>query len=234
MTNITMIIPCYNEAKSIPDLFKQIELFNENINFLIINNGSTDDTEEILKKIKIPDKVVLKTKQKNTGYGAGIKFGFSFVKSKYVGWMHADLQQDINVLKNIEKLIKKNMLSNNKNLIAFKGYRTKRIIFDVIFTSSLSFLISILFLKKCRDIAGQPNIFYLKDLTFMNDAPNDHTFEFFIYLKFILAGGNFLRSDAPFLKRKYGVSSWNIGLISKLKHSWVIFKYILNFRLKNF
>ena len=32
MTNITMIIPCYNEAKSIPDLFKQIELFNENKN----------------------------------------------------------------------------------------------------------------------------------------------------------------------------------------------------------
>ena len=36
-----------------------------------------------------------------------------------------------------------------------------------------------------------------------------------------------LRFNAPFLKRKFGVSSWNKGLTSKLKHSYNTFKYII-------
>ena len=49
---INLLIPCYNEEKSIEILYKKIKQFNENhkldINFFILDNGSTDDTSKKL------------------------------------------------------------------------------------------------------------------------------------------------------------------------------------------
>lgn len=233
MTNLTIIIPCYNESKSLPDLLLQIKTFEEKVKFIIIDNGSNDSTQNVLNNSKLPKNIFFKTKKNNTGYGAGIKFGFSFVKTKYIGWMHADLQQNINVLKNGINILKSQKFQiQKKNSVALKGHRSKRKIFDLFFTISLSLIISILYLKPCWDVAGQPNIFQLKDLKFINDAPDDHTFEFFIYLKFLTLGGKYLRFDAPFLERRHGKSSWDNGLKSKLNHSWNIFKFIIKLKLK--
>ena len=143
--------------------------------------------------------------------------------------MHADLQQEIHSIQTGRNLLD-NEIKNSK-LIAVKGLRTQRSPMDLLFTISLSFITSCLFFKNCWDIAGQPNIYRKKDLEFLKDAPNDHRFEFFVFLKFVTMGGRYKRFEAPFLARKFGVSSWNQGLKSKLKHSWVIFKYIIKLRL---
>ncbi|MDB2701337.1 glycosyltransferase family 2 protein, partial [Alphaproteobacteria bacterium] len=180
MMDLTIIIPCYNEAKSIPDLFNQIKLFKTKYTFLVVDNGSSDNTSSVIKKLAKPSNVRIKFKKQNTGYGAGIKFGLDFVKSEYVGWMHADLQQDIAVLANIKTDLNSIIQDSNKKKIAMKGYRTERNFFDNFFTVSVSILSSILFFKKFWDVAGQPNIFLREDTEFIKFAPNDHTFEFFV------------------------------------------------------
>ena len=232
MIDLTIIIPCYNEAKSIPDLFNQIKLFKTKYKFLIVDNGSSDNTSAVIENLIKPSNVKVKFKKLNTGYGAGIKFGLTFVKSKYVGWMHADLQQDIAVLDNIENDLNNIVKNSNKENFAMKGHRTKRNFFDNFFTISVSIFASLLFLKKFWDVAGQPNIFSRKDTEFIKYAPNDHTFEFYVYFNFILNGGKFYRFNAPFLKRKYGISSWDNGLKSKILHSFTIFKFIIKLRFK--
>jgi glycosyltransferase involved in cell wall biosynthesis len=229
MKNITIILPCYNEEESIPFLLEQIKLFNSNIKFILLDNGSSDNTQTLLKKITIPKNVTLLLKQKNNGYGAGLKFGYQYVKSEYVGWMHTDLQQQIKSLEKASNLLNTG-ITNDKKFIAVKGLRTKRSIMDLFFTISLSFFTSCLFLRPCWDIAGQPNIYRKKDIKFIKEAPDDHRFEFYIFLKFLIMGGNYQRFEAPFLERKFGKSSWDDGLKSKLKHSWVIFKYIIKLR----
>ena len=232
MNEITIVIPCYNEAHSLYNLLDQIKSLKIKCNFLLIDNGSTDETASILKNSTLPKNVSYSTKKSNSGYGAGIKFGVKKVNTKLVGWMHGDLQQDLNVLSKIEKNL--NILSKpgKKNLMAMKGLRTGRSIVENIFTIGVSITASILFFKKCWDIAVQPNLYRKRDLYFLDDAPDDHNFEFYVYLKFKMLGGQFFRFNAPFLKRRFGKSSWDNGILSKLVHSKNIFIYIfrLSFR----
>ncbi len=55
MKQITLIIPCYNEEKSLPFLFKRLNALaekvkNYNLEFLFINDGSRDETLHILRQ----------------------------------------------------------------------------------------------------------------------------------------------------------------------------------------
>ena len=232
MTEVTIVIPCYNESDSLPELIKQIRNCNKNFVFVLVDNGSTDATQKVLKSILIPKCVRLIKKEKNTGYGGGIKFGLQHVNTKFSGWMHADLQQNISVLSEANILIEEYIHSKSGGLNAFKGLRSKRSVIENTFTIGVSLVASFLFLKRCWDIAGQPNIFRTSDLIFLDKSPDDHNFEFYVYLRFLVLGGRFHRFDAPFFKRRFGSSSWDQGLLSKLNHAKNIFKYLVYLRLK--
>ena len=231
---ITVIIPCFNEADSIPELIQNLRLIENDFYFIILDNGSIDNTPEVLNKIDLPDNIVSIRKETNKGYGAGIKFGLKQVKTEYCGWMHGDLQQNPKVLLKAKDLI--HLYEKDENqLVAFKGLRTGRSIIENIFTSGVAIFCSILFFDFYWDIAGQPNIFKTSELNFLDNAPDDHTFDFYIYIYFLRKKGHFKRFKAPFSKRKYGRSSWDRGLISKLKHSNLVFKYLiyLKFKIRN-
>lgn len=45
-----VVIPCFNEADSILNLIEEAKPFSHLVDFLFINDGSTDGTEEILKQ----------------------------------------------------------------------------------------------------------------------------------------------------------------------------------------
>jgi len=54
MINLSIVIPCYNESKSIPILLENFskKLDRKDIELIIVNNGSTDNTSLKIKKIK--------------------------------------------------------------------------------------------------------------------------------------------------------------------------------------
>ena len=233
MNKITIVIPCYNESDSLPELIRQLKKVSLDFNFILVDNGSTDNTENILKKIKFPKNIQVLKKDTNNGYGAGIKYGLSSVKTEFSGWMHADLQQEASsVLFNAKLLLEVIDSSKKNSSYAVKGIRSGRSIYEKFFTFGVSLFSSILFFRKFWDIAGQPNIFKTSSLKFLNKAPDGHAFEFFVYIHFLMRGGIYKRFNAPFLKRKFGSSSWDKGFKSKLKHTKYIFKYILNLRSK--
>ena len=231
MKKITIVIPCYNESDSLPELIRQIKKVSLDFNFILVNNGSTDDTENILKSIEFPKNIEVLKKDTNNGYGAGIKYGLSNVKTEFAGWMHADLQQEANNVLFDAKLLLENIDSLEKSdLYALKGIRSGRSTYENFFTFGVSLFSSLLFFRKFWDIAGQPNIFKTSSLEFINNAPDGHNFEFYVYIHFLMKGGIYKRFKAPFLKRRFGSSSWDKGLISKLKHAKYIFKYLLHLR----
>ena len=54
MINLSIVIPCYNESKSIPILLENFskKLDRKDIELIIVNNGSTDNTSLKIKKLK--------------------------------------------------------------------------------------------------------------------------------------------------------------------------------------
>ena len=45
----SLIIPIYNEDKTLNDLLSELKDFDKNIEIIIINDGSTDKTKSILE-----------------------------------------------------------------------------------------------------------------------------------------------------------------------------------------
>ena len=82
MNKYTIVIPCYNEARSLPELIQQLGKLNKIFNFILVDNGSTDNTQKTLNLSQLPENIALLKKEKNTGYGAGIKFGLKNLVAK--------------------------------------------------------------------------------------------------------------------------------------------------------
>ena len=100
---LSIIVPCYNEEKGLPNLISKINNFKNihpEVEFIIVNNGSTDKTGEILNA-NVQNKLFkLVNVEINKGYGYGIKSGLKKASCKYIGWFHADNLSIFNFLNN--------------------------------------------------------------------------------------------------------------------------------------
>jgi glycosyltransferase involved in cell wall biosynthesis len=49
---ISLIIPCYNESKNLPSLFERCRQLDSDVfEVIIVNNGSTDDTSNVISHL---------------------------------------------------------------------------------------------------------------------------------------------------------------------------------------
>lgn len=95
---ISIIVPCYNEEESLPIFYKEIdkiskEMKSVDFEFLFINDGSRDETLEILRKLAKKDKRVRYVSfSRNFGKEAGMWAGLENATGDYVAIMDADMQ----------------------------------------------------------------------------------------------------------------------------------------------
>jgi glycosyltransferase involved in cell wall biosynthesis len=100
---LSIIIPSYNEEKTIKELIGKVKsIYIENLGkeIIVVDDGSTDETRNILKTI--PDiKVILH--ESNQGKGGAVKTGFQASSGDIVLIQDADLEYDPN---EYERLLK--------------------------------------------------------------------------------------------------------------------------------
>lgn len=105
---LSIIIPSYNELNNLKNLIKKTNSIlqkNRNVEIIIVDNGSTDDSKHFIENNKkFFSKIKFVRVKKNNGYGYGIKYGLKFATGKIISWTHADLQFDINdIIKSLKK-----------------------------------------------------------------------------------------------------------------------------------
>ena len=93
--DISVVIPLYNEAESLPELFAWIERVMKEHNFsyevIFINDGSTDNSWEVIEalKSKNPEVVHAVKFRRNYGKSPGLNCGFQRAKGDVVITMDA-------------------------------------------------------------------------------------------------------------------------------------------------
>ncbi len=208
MINYSVVIPFYNEEKNIYFVIKSLKKISKkikNIEFVLINNGSTDNSELVFSKILRREnkrKFKYYKIKNNIGYGHGIKFGLRKSSGKYLAWTHADMQTDpLDLVKAIEIVNK-----NNKENLFVKGKRKKRSTKEIIQTKAMEYISSMLLNVEIKDINAQPKIitksFYNKYIK--KFAPDDLSLDLFAYFLALRQNYKIYEFDVLFKKRKYG------------------------------
>jgi len=91
---ISVIIPIYNEAKTIEVILQKIldtGIVNE---IIIVNDCSTDGTIEILKKIDKTTQAEVYSHENNMGKGAAIRTALGYATGDIIIFQDADLEYD--------------------------------------------------------------------------------------------------------------------------------------------
>lgn len=93
MKKLSIIIPVYNEATTIEKIVQQVEIADTlgvNKELLIIDDGSTDGTREVLKTLNPAHRVILHAQ--NLGKGGAIQTGLTAATGDLVLIQDADLE----------------------------------------------------------------------------------------------------------------------------------------------
>jgi len=97
VNDIIVIVPVYNEEDSLLRLKKEMDVFIEsgslNVGVLFVNDGSTDNSLQIIQDICNTDnRYQYISLCQNMGLSAAIKAGIDNIQSRYIGYIDADLQ----------------------------------------------------------------------------------------------------------------------------------------------
>ncbi len=90
---LSVIMPCYNERDTIREIVSRVRAVPMNIELLIVDDGSTDGTRDILAEIE-KDGVRVIYKKKNEGKGAALRDGFALASGDVFVVQDADLEYD--------------------------------------------------------------------------------------------------------------------------------------------
>ena len=108
-SDISIIVPAYNAEKTIVRcLDSLITQTKKELEFIIINDGSTDNTENLIKKYS--DKRIKYYKNENQGIGKTRNFGIEKATSKYIMFLDSDDYIDKNMCEKLFVRCEKNNL----------------------------------------------------------------------------------------------------------------------------
>lgn len=88
---ISVIIPCYNEEDNIEECIKRIPELNQGYEIIVVDDGSTDRTAEVAKKIDRKNLKVIRYTP-NMGKGRAIRVGIDNASGDIMAQVDADSQ----------------------------------------------------------------------------------------------------------------------------------------------
>jgi len=97
--DLTYVVPVFDEAQSLPELYNRMRAAagaaGLRAEYLFVDDGSTDDTPRILKRLAEDDPAVrVISFRRNFGKSAALAVAFTHVRGRYVMTLDGDLQDD--------------------------------------------------------------------------------------------------------------------------------------------
>jgi glycosyltransferase involved in cell wall biosynthesis len=115
---LSVIIPCYNEKKTIKKIIDKIFLQKINLEIILVDDGSDDGTVNVIKNYKKDSRIKKVFHLKNKGKGAAIKSASKFISGDIVLIQDADLEYNP---KDYKKIL--NKFKEDKNVKVVYGSR---------------------------------------------------------------------------------------------------------------
>ena len=106
MVDISIVVPIYNASKYLNKcLDSLVNQTKKELEFILVNDGSTDDSESIIKSYK--DDRIKYFRRSNHGIGKTGNFGISKATGKYIMFLDSDDYLDLEACELLYKKIEK-------------------------------------------------------------------------------------------------------------------------------
>lgn len=98
--SLSVFFPAYNDAPSLPGLvaktFEVLERHVADYEVIVVNDGSQDDTEQVLERLRerFGPRLRVITHPENRGYGGALRSGFAAARKEFVFYTDGDGQYD--------------------------------------------------------------------------------------------------------------------------------------------
>lgn len=233
MKKLCVIIPCFNEEESIPQLvikLKELETLlpkDYSMTFLFVDDGSSDQTYDILNKnISQFSKALIVKHEKNQNLGAALKTGIkSAPESDLLGFLDSDCTYEpmviIELLKQIEA---------GADLVTVSPYHPKGSVEGVpewrlLLSKGLSFLYRVILRTDFFTYTAMVRIIKADLVKPVLNPRNDYSFVAVMFIKAIRLKYNIVEVPTILKVRKFGVSKINI--IKTIKSHITIIGHLL-------
>ncbi|OGY47276.1 MAG: glycosyl transferase [Candidatus Buchananbacteria bacterium RIFCSPHIGHO2_02_FULL_38_8] len=177
MTKISIVVPVYNEKnyiRQVLDRLEKVSFSSLDKEIIIVDDGSTDGTKEILESFEDSFKVIYHNK--NCGKGAALKTGFKNSSGEIIVIQDADLEYNPSEIKDLIQSIVKGEVSvvygsrmNGNNPIGHRRYYLGNLL--------ISWVTNLLYGSKLSDVETCYKVFDRKVLDKINLEQNDFGFE---------------------------------------------------------
>ena len=231
---LSIIIPVFNEEKTILEILKRVEEakipgFDKEI--LVINDGSTDLTASKIKKSKFLTKIKFIEQNRNQGKGTAVKAGIEKASGDYVVIQDADLEynpKDIvkltsQINKNTKQAIYGTRLNRLPNLS--RDERTLQFLIHYLGNRFLSLLTSILYGQWITDMETCYKLFPKKALNNIKIDARGFEFEPEITLKLLKSGYKILEVPITTTPRGYEEGKKLNTVRDGFKALWTLIRY---------
>ena len=155
---ISVIIPTYNEEKTIKKTIAQIKSvlkknkIDKKSEIIVVNDGSTDNTKKVLKDCD----VVVINNPSNMGYGFSLKRGIQCAKNETIVITDADMTYPFEY---VPSMLKKKKEGYDLVVGARHGKYYRQTIFKSFLRMNLKYLVEFVSGKKVKDINSGLRIF---------------------------------------------------------------------------
>lgn len=214
--NVTLCITAFNEQDNLDALVDDLCWLHSElpeIKVVVVDNGSTDATAEVLqlRENEFVSWLTFIRLSENLGYGGGLRKAVEASESKYVALLSADRQYPISDVKASILSFQEDVGSKGERLV-FVGDRVNREDpFAAKMVSKIYSLVARLLITSGHlDINAQPKIFN-RSLIMDHEVPWSESF--FFDAQIIAAaqrlGNTVVTTPVTFVNRRHGKSSWS-------------------------
>jgi glycosyltransferase involved in cell wall biosynthesis len=230
---LSIVLPCYNEAETLPVLLDRYRAIWEDIGaeLILVDNGSTDDTPRVLEReLRRPEFQFARSVriEKNIGYGHGIHTGLTSARGEFVAFSHADMQcSPADVFAAFRMLA----AAPRPEDVIVKGRRTPESSNSRLVTNVMAALATAVLWVKLTDINAQPKVFHRTHLARLSNPPAGFQYDLYVLYMARKRGLTILSVPVHFGVRTHGHSKWAATLRSRYRTILSTIIYIFRLRL---
>ena len=179
----TLIIPIYNEVRTLPVLLNKLQRLGDNIEIIIIDDGSNDGTKELLIE---NNQFIIIRNESNLGKGVSIRRGIDLASNQNIVLMDGDLEVDIDDIPNLLTIFE----NNNNTLVGVRWKEDSNLNFDInaIGNYLINSLFNLLFQSNLNDVLCCVKILNLNLFKSLNTESNGFSIEVETMAKLVLKG----------------------------------------------